>query len=316
MVEGERQEKIKDQLKDINFEGFEIVSYTQTPDIIYDVLLKVLNGAELKMLMCIVRKTFGFRKYSDNISLSQISDMTGLSRVAVFKACNFLEETGVINVKRQQTKEKGYISNTYSLHFRSELSSLDKKFTQGSSKNNLGLGKKVNIQQTSTVTDNNRYRYVFNNRDVRDVVSFFDNLFPEHKGTLRFKDVRAYLGKMEKNQLVANIGALKFNVKRNPAGYLRTVFEKGDGKVRVSKEGGKRKMMEETQKKVQQWKEELRKSKERRDKLRDIYKKLPEETKQKIRLKAENIIGNTLKFGRERLVELEILGIVEEEYQK
>jgi len=311
MVEDERQEKIKDQLKDLSFQGFEIVSYTQTPDIIYDVLLKVLNGAELKMLMCIVRKTFGFRKYSDNISLSQISDMTGLSRVAVFKACNLLEEIGIINVKRQQTKEKVYISNTYSLHFRSELSSLDKKFTQGSSKNNLGLGKKVNTQQTSI-----EYRYVFNNRDVRDVVSFFNNLFPEHKGTLRFKDVRAYLARIEKGQLVANIGALKFNVKTNPAGYLQTVFKKGDGKVRVSKEGGKRKMMEETQKNVQQWKEELRKSKERTDKLRDIYQKLPEETKQKIRLKAENTVGNTLKFGRERLVELEILGIVEEGYQK
>src|SRR5215217_7892982 len=44
----------------------------QCPNVIVDELLPELTGSELKVLLYIVRRTFGFQRDSDNISLSQM----------------------------------------------------------------------------------------------------------------------------------------------------------------------------------------------------------------------------------------------------
>ena len=54
------------------FQGFRSPNYTQVPDELFDELMSELSGAELKVLLYIIRRTFGFKKDSDNISLSQI----------------------------------------------------------------------------------------------------------------------------------------------------------------------------------------------------------------------------------------------------
>ena len=53
------------------FPGFIIPSYTPTPDVIFDELLAELSHAELRVLLYIVRRTFGFRKNTDTISYEQ-----------------------------------------------------------------------------------------------------------------------------------------------------------------------------------------------------------------------------------------------------
>lgn len=54
------------------FHGFARPTYTPVPDELFDELLTRLNGAELKTLLYIARRTFGFKRDSDNISLSQM----------------------------------------------------------------------------------------------------------------------------------------------------------------------------------------------------------------------------------------------------
>ena len=49
------------------FPGFRSPNYTQVPDKVFDELLSELNLAELKVLLYIIRRTFGFKKSSDNI---------------------------------------------------------------------------------------------------------------------------------------------------------------------------------------------------------------------------------------------------------
>jgi hypothetical protein len=44
------------------FPGFLKPNYTQVPDVILDELMANLTGAELKVLLYIVRRTFGFQK--------------------------------------------------------------------------------------------------------------------------------------------------------------------------------------------------------------------------------------------------------------
>lgn len=55
----------------IVFEGFQESNTTPVPDVLFDALLSELSGAELKVLLYIIRRTRGFKKDTDAISLSQ-----------------------------------------------------------------------------------------------------------------------------------------------------------------------------------------------------------------------------------------------------
>jgi len=49
-----------------------------------------LNGSEFRVLLAIVRKTWGWHKKEDTISFSQIAEITGLPRRTVIRAANHL----------------------------------------------------------------------------------------------------------------------------------------------------------------------------------------------------------------------------------
>jgi hypothetical protein len=101
------------------FEGFEVPRNTPVPDILFDVLLPDLSGAELKVLMYVIRHTNGWGKDRDNISLSQflngmkrkdgtIQDRgTGLSKKTLLLTIKSLVEKNMIISLRNRTAERG-----------------------------------------------------------------------------------------------------------------------------------------------------------------------------------------------------------------
>lgn len=58
-------------------------NYTQIPNFLLDVQLRNTSEAELKVLLAICRKTFGWHKKIDVLSYSQLEELTGLSRRSV-----------------------------------------------------------------------------------------------------------------------------------------------------------------------------------------------------------------------------------------
>jgi hypothetical protein len=54
------------------FKGFFVPNSTQVPDTLFDELMPDLSGAELKCLLYIIRRTFGFKKQTDTISINQM----------------------------------------------------------------------------------------------------------------------------------------------------------------------------------------------------------------------------------------------------
>src|SRR3982750_2012812 len=98
----------KSALAKINFKGFISPRHTQVPDELFDELMAHLSGAELKVLLYIIRRTFGFKKDSDNISLNQICNGittregevldrgTGLSQQSAITASKRLVEINAI----------------------------------------------------------------------------------------------------------------------------------------------------------------------------------------------------------------------------
>jgi hypothetical protein len=140
------------------FHGFGRPTYTQVPDEVFDELLSKLSGAELKVLLYIIRRTFGFKKESDSISLSQLvngirtrdgerlDSGTGLSKGAVAMAVKSLEAKGVLLAERDRTKEKGDVPTTYALRFNGDPVSNNR--TGGSLKNEQARVRKTDTQQT------------------------------------------------------------------------------------------------------------------------------------------------------------------------
>jgi phage replication O-like protein O len=112
------------------FRGFQSPNTTPVPDELFDELMYDLTGAELKVLLYICRRTFGFKKESDNISLSQLINGiktrdgkvldrgTGLSKDSVSRVVKSLEEKGIIVRNRRQSVERGYEATTYFLNIK------------------------------------------------------------------------------------------------------------------------------------------------------------------------------------------------------
>ena len=117
---------------DFYYPGFLHPTTTPVPDDVIDELMPRLSEAELKVLLYIVRRTFGFRKESDAISLNQLvngiqtrdgrvlDSGTGMSRSSVIRGTNGLVEKGVITVDKRQTEDGENEINVYALRFRDE----------------------------------------------------------------------------------------------------------------------------------------------------------------------------------------------------
>lgn len=114
------------------FTGYASPNYTQVPDQLFDEHLCYLSGAELKVLLYIIRRTFGFKKHSDTISLSQMlngierRDGTvldrgvGLSKKTLLQALRDLQEKRLIVTERRQSQERGNEPTSYSLNMASD----------------------------------------------------------------------------------------------------------------------------------------------------------------------------------------------------
>src|SRR5215213_3950153 len=112
------------------FAGFDSPNTTQVPDAFFDVVAPQLSEAELRVALYIIRRTFGFKKDSDTISLRQMVEGittkdgrvldrgTGLKKSAVANALNGLERKGIILSRRNQSRERGHEPTTYALHIK------------------------------------------------------------------------------------------------------------------------------------------------------------------------------------------------------
>lgn len=112
------------------FEGFRSPNFTTVPDEVFDVLVPRLSGAEVKALLYIIRRTFGFKKERDSISISQmlhgivkrngerLDSGAGLSKPTLCRALATLVEKGVIISTRQYDYNGSNMATSYQLNMR------------------------------------------------------------------------------------------------------------------------------------------------------------------------------------------------------
>jgi phage replication O-like protein O len=78
--------------------GFASPNHTQTPNELFDLYMPLMHEAELKVVMAIVRKTLGYKKDRDPISITQLEKLTGLSRQGVLDGAQAAIDRGLVSV--------------------------------------------------------------------------------------------------------------------------------------------------------------------------------------------------------------------------
>jgi hypothetical protein len=132
--------RLKSTTSTFRFGGVTSPNTTQVPDQYLDELLPILSGGELKVLLYITRRTFGFKKASDNISLSQMLNGirtqdgrqldagVGLTKKTLLQAIRSLETQNIIVTERRRSKDRGDEPTSYRLNMSGRTS---EKYTDG-----------------------------------------------------------------------------------------------------------------------------------------------------------------------------------------
>jgi Bacteriophage replication protein O len=224
------------------FPGFQFPTTTPVPDEVFDVLMPQLSGAELKVLLYICRRTFGFKKASDSISLSQIAHGiitragrvldggTGLSKRHVINALKVLEKKNIITVTRTVDEAGLNEVNTYSLNIRALEKGVETKSPQGVvNPSSPGSNEKSTpgVVNSSSPTTNREQETVIQETDiVVDVAQDLENFgIAKSAVTKLLKDypMQHIKEKLEMAKGLAAAGSRL--VSQNPAGWLRRAIE-------------------------------------------------------------------------------------------
>ena len=129
----------------------------QVPNAVIDELMAELTGAELKCYLYVLRKTKGWNKEFDAISVTQFMESCNLSNRTVIDACDRLVELGLLEQKTGSNRIKIFSVKSYEIDLsgseessQREKSSVVKKVHSGSEKSSLSVVKKVHIQNNNT----------------------------------------------------------------------------------------------------------------------------------------------------------------------
>jgi phage replication O-like protein O len=229
------------------FPGFQFPNTTQIPNEVFDTLMSHLTGGELKVLLYICRRTFGFRKESDSISLTQIAhgittkagrildQGTGLSKRQVQRALRVLENRKVILVERKVDETGLHEINTYRLNVRGgdKMSLLVETPVSGG----VGTPMSPGVETPVSTTKQREQKKEEQKKDIVDVVAQDLETFGIAKSAvtklLQDYPVQHIREKLETaKELVAAESRL---VSQNPAGWLRRAIEEDYSPPQISK---------------------------------------------------------------------------------
>jgi len=123
------------------FGGVDTLNGTQIPDAYFDEVMAPLGPSAFTVLMYVSRRTFGFKRHSDQISLDQIchgivttevraadgtvikparhlDHGTGLAKSTVVRALDRLIAAGLIRKRHNTDPHRGQLANTYGIVFK------------------------------------------------------------------------------------------------------------------------------------------------------------------------------------------------------
>jgi len=92
------------------------LNHTQVPNDFIDTHMRTVSSTAGIIFLCICRKTIGWHKETDSISVSQLEKLTGRSKNTILSAIKELEGIGLI-IKESHMIENVNLPNTYTINF-------------------------------------------------------------------------------------------------------------------------------------------------------------------------------------------------------
>jgi len=176
-------------------------NFTQIPNVFFDEIYSNLGFAELKVLLYLMRRTYGFHKKTDKISLTQFENGidgldvgTGLARKNIISALSSLEEKKIVikNKNKYITSYSLYLDSDLKLVTQSNQTSYAELPELGTQSNPQKKGNKVKQKkeiQTSQKVENS-LSYL---KDLpEDHISYFTNKYKLGKTQLTIKAEQMY----------------------------------------------------------------------------------------------------------------------------
>ena len=90
--------------------GFTSPNFTQTPNDLFDILLRDMGEAELKVVLAVVRGTFGWHRDGFTLSLAKMAEQTGLSINGVIAGAVAAEKRGLLRRLTSGLKSTGWVA--------------------------------------------------------------------------------------------------------------------------------------------------------------------------------------------------------------
>lgn len=147
------------------FDGFTPPEYTGIPNIFFDEIAPRLKEGELRVMLYLMRRTFGFHKHEDRVSIAQFCDGittrdgrrldhgTGMSKPGVRKALDGCVAKGLVTMTQEQSENGEYQTNLYALRMRQGVGN---EIAHPGQRRYRGVGNDVTPQKTVQKTANKK----------------------------------------------------------------------------------------------------------------------------------------------------------------
>ena len=145
----------------------DVPNHTQIPNSIIDEHMKSLSPAQFKVLIAICRKTIGWHKQCDYISISQIVELAGVSNKTVINAIKDLERMEFI-ITEKSNRSTTKITLNYNVT--SVLSTPTSGITTPPSGATTPVASGITTHTKETINKDKRDEYI---PTLEEVVSYF-----------------------------------------------------------------------------------------------------------------------------------------------
>lgn len=215
--------------------------YTKIANEIMDALINYrIPGEQMQCLLFVIRKTYGWNKKKDSISLSQFSETTGINKPCVCRALNKLINKNII-IKKDNTKIITYcLQENYK-----KWKVLSKKIIPIIKKDNPALSKKIHTKDTKTKDNTKDIKHI-----VEGIVGYLNlishkNFRSDTKQTVLLITTLLKIYKKEDFKIVIDrkckqwINDSKYNKYLRPKTLFGNNFESylNETEIEVSKQG-------------------------------------------------------------------------------
>lgn len=128
-------------------------NHTQVSNDFLDNYMSTLSGAETKVFLVVTRKTTGFHKLTDSISISQIMKFTGLSNRKVIDSIKSLEQKGLVIVDREKVENKHNKINKYTICYEHNSQGVVNKLHKGCEQKDTRGSEQTSYTKDNTTKD-------------------------------------------------------------------------------------------------------------------------------------------------------------------